>query len=88
MAPKEDVGQGSKQKKGSRDMLEAYFVSGAGEFVEEFFVYCKSVYLDSFRKVWVCERVSDTSDGDGESLVLRVPDCFSLNSVSIVREEF
>ena len=69
-------------------MLEVYFVSGEGEFVEEFFVYCKSVYLDSFRKVWVCERVSDTSDGDGESLVLRVPDCFCLNSVSIVREEF
>lgn len=27
-------------------------------------------------------------EGDGESLVLRVPDCFCLNSVSIVREEF
>lgn len=65
-------------------MLEAYFVSGAGEFVEELSVYCKSVYFDSSRKVWVCEGVFDISDGDGESRVYRVSDCFCLNSVSIV----
>lgn len=69
-------------------MLEAYFVSGAGEFVEELSVYCKSVYLDSSRNVWICEDVSDTSDCDGEFRVLRVPDCFCLISVSIIREEF
>ena len=64
--------------------IQAYFVSGMGEFVEEFFVTCQSVYFDEFRAVWVCEKVSDTSDGDGVIPVLRLPECFGLMSVSIV----
>ena len=65
-------------------MLEAYFVSGAGEFVEELVVYCKSVYFDSGRAVWVCEPVFDTSDGDGEIPFIRLPERYGLISVSIV----
>lgn len=64
--------------------LQAYFVSGVGEFVEEFYVECQSVYFDEFRAIWVCEKVFGTSDGDKEISVLRLPECFGLMSVSIV----
>lgn len=64
-------------------MLEAYFVSGAGEFVEEFYVDCKSVYFDSGCGVWVCDHVFDTSDGDGEIPFIRLPECYGLISVSV-----
>ena len=75
---------GEKQKKGSRNMLEAYFVSGAGEFVEEFFVYCQSVFFDASRSCWVCEKVSGTSDDDGEISFLRVFEPFVLISVNLI----
>lgn len=65
-------------------MLQAYFVSGVGEFVEEFFVNCQSVYFDQFASVWVCDKVVDTSDSDGDIPVLRLPECYGLISVSIV----
>lgn len=61
-------------------MLQAYFVSG----VEEFFVVCSSVSFDSLASVWVCERVVNTSDGDGGIPVLRLPECFGLVSVSVI----
>ncbi len=75
---------GEKQKKGSRNMLEAYFVSGAGEFVEEFFVYCQSVFFDASRSCWVCEKVSGTSDDDGEISFLRLFEPFVLKSVNLI----
>lgn len=65
-------------------MLEAYFVSGSGEFVEELYVDCKSVYFDSGRGVWVCDHVFDISYGDVEIPFIRLPERYRLISVSIV----
>lgn len=42
------------------------------------------VYFDSSCEVWICERVSDTSDGDGESPFLRVSEHFTLASVNMI----
>ena len=64
--------------------IEACFVNGVGEFVEEFFVTCQSVYFDDSRSAWVCNKVSDTSDGEKVLPVLYLPECYGLISVSIV----
>ena len=65
-------------------VLEVYFLGGTGEFAEEFFVYCQSVFLDASRSCWVCEKVSDTSDDDGEISFLRVFEPFVLISVNLI----
>lgn len=42
---------------------------------------CGSVSFDQLASVWVCERMVNTSDGDGGIPVLRLPECFGLISV-------
>lgn len=65
-------------------VLEVYFLGGTGEFVEEFIVYCQSVFFDASRSCWVCEKVSGTSDDDGEISFLRVFEPFVLISVNLI----
>ena len=62
-------------------MLEAYFVNGAGELVEEFFLECKSVYFRENENCWVCKSVLDDA---GIIPSYRVPENYRLISVSIV----
>lgn len=65
-------------------VIEVYFLGGKGEFAEEFFVYCQSVFFDASRFCWVCEKVSGTSDDDGEIPFLRVSEPFVLKSVNLI----